>query len=278
MYVCQKCGKPLDRWYDGFWDITAPGDGSRSHGYSISQMDCVWISASNLKEVEMNAPSKSFFYNYSLGRPYQDKSLSFNTEDVLSNINDYDRPYDRSDYVLVASGLDWGENNHHIVTMGMRDNGEIDMLNLKEIPRSKGIEHIEEDINYVIQDLNVYNPDIIIVDKGFNGNYNDILMKYYGEGRVYSCIVRSAKSNGDPIAHFNTSDSTVTIDKLTQNIIALSNMKRGSIKFWRGSDHDPDIALFCRHWSNVIFRTDETEDINTHEIGAQQVISRKGGD
>lgn len=108
MYVCQKCGKPLDRWYDGFWDITAPGDGSRSHGYSISQMDCVWISASNLKEVEMNAPSKSFFYNYSLGRPYQDKSLSFSTEDVLSNIKDYDRPYDRSNYVLVASGVDWG--------------------------------------------------------------------------------------------------------------------------------------------------------------------------
>jgi len=170
------------------------------------------------------------------------------------------------------------ENNHHIVTMGMRDNGEIDMLNLKEIPRSKGIEHIEEDINYVIQDLNIYNPDIIIVDKGFNGNYNDILMKYYGEGRVYSCVVRSAKSNGDPIAHFNTSDSTVTIDKLTQNIIALSNMKRGSIKFWRGADHDQDIALFCRHWSNVIFRTDETEDSDTHEIGTQQVISRKGAD
>jgi len=39
-YVCQKCGKPLDRWYSGFWDITAPQAG-RAHGYAISQMDAV---------------------------------------------------------------------------------------------------------------------------------------------------------------------------------------------------------------------------------------------
>lgn len=60
-YVCQRCGKPLDRWYGGFWDITAPQAG-RAHGYSISQMDAVWLSASNLKQKELQAPNKQFFY------------------------------------------------------------------------------------------------------------------------------------------------------------------------------------------------------------------------
>ena len=41
-YVCAKCGEPLDRWYDGHWVADKPKAGRR-HGYSISQMDAVWI-------------------------------------------------------------------------------------------------------------------------------------------------------------------------------------------------------------------------------------------
>lgn len=167
-YVCQKCGKPLDRWYDGFWDITSPGDGGRAHGYSLSQMDCVWISADSLKQSEMNAPSKSYFYNYSLGRPYQDDSLAFKSADVYSHIADYDRPFDRSNYTLVSAGLDWGENEHHIVIMGMTESGRIDLMHLKSVPRALGAEHIEEDLDMVVRTLNQFAPDIIIADRGLN--------------------------------------------------------------------------------------------------------------
>lgn len=41
-FVCQKCGKPLDRWYDGKWVATHPGSGRRT-GFAISQMDAVKI-------------------------------------------------------------------------------------------------------------------------------------------------------------------------------------------------------------------------------------------
>ena len=45
-FVCAKCGKPLDRWYNGIWASRYPdnfngGDGTR--GYHISQMNAVWI-------------------------------------------------------------------------------------------------------------------------------------------------------------------------------------------------------------------------------------------
>ena len=45
-FVCQKCGKPLDRWYDAKWVVTHPGKGRR-HGYAISQMDkhCVLVNS-----------------------------------------------------------------------------------------------------------------------------------------------------------------------------------------------------------------------------------------
>lgn len=106
-FVCQKCRKPLDRWYSGFWDITAPKAG-RTHGYSISQMDAVWVTADSLKQKELRAPNKQFFYNYTLGMPYEDSTNRFYPEDVLSHRDDRQRTDTRGDYRLISAGIDWG--------------------------------------------------------------------------------------------------------------------------------------------------------------------------
>lgn len=275
-FVCAKCGKPLDRWYSGHWVTTAPGSG-RIHGYQISQMDAVWVSADKLKEEEMRAPSKQFFYNYSLGFPYEDKGATFRSEDIFSHVDDFEKPNDRENYKFVSVGIDWGEHYHSIVTMGMRPTGQIDLMDLTQVPRSVGVEHIEEDLNLVVRKLNQYQPDIICADRGFSGNYVDKLIAYYGIDRVFGVIVRSAKSNGDFNAHFS-SDNTVTIDKLTQNLITLGNIKRGDIRFWRGSQTDRSVQTLANHWGNVVIRTDEKEDEATHTIQYSKVILRKGAD
>lgn len=277
-YVCQKCGKPLDRWYSGHWEPTATDVSGRNHGYSISQMDAVWITPDMLKREEMRSPSKQFFYNYLLGKPYEDKSLAFRADDVLNNIGDYERPISRDGYVLVSAGIDWGQHFHHLVILGMTSTGEIHLIRLKQIPKSEGVEHIEEDLNMMVKEINQYQPDIIIADIGYNGGYVDKLTAYYGKERMYGCIVNPAKSNGDYIAHFNDADSTVRIDKLTQNVIMLSNIKRGDIKFWQGSQNDRDVRLFIDHWENVVFRTDEKSNDSTHMIELQKTILRKGDD
>ena len=227
----------------------------------------------------MRAPSKQFFYNYSLGMPYEDKGASFRAEDVLTHIdNNYEKPDNRDDYKFVSTGIDWGEHNHSIVTLGMRPDGQIDLMDLTQIPRSEGVEHIEEDLNLVVRKINQYQPDIICPDLGFSGNYDQKLMAYYGMGRVYGVNVRSAKTNGDFNAHFNDSDSTVTLDKLTQNVILMGNIKRGDIHFWRGSAQDPEVQRFITHGKNVVIRTDEKENQQTHLIEYSKVILRKGPD
>lgn len=170
------------------------------------------------------------------------------------------------------------EHNHSIVTMGMRPDGQIDLMDLTQIPRSEGVEHIEEDLNLVVRKINQYQPDIICPDLGFSGNYDQKLMAYYGMGRVYGVNVRSAKTNGDFNAHFNDSDSTVTLDKLTQNVILMGNIKRGDIHFWRGSAQDPEVQRFITHGKNVVIRTDEKENQQTHLIEYSKVILRKGPD
>lgn len=227
----------------------------------------------------MRAPSKAYFYNYSLGMPYEDKSASFNKADVLAHIADYDKPTHREDkYKYVSAGIDWGEHAHSIVILGMTTDRKIELMDLIRIPKSTGIEHIEEDLNLVVRELNKYEPDIILPDLGYAGSYDDKLIAYYGLGRVYGVKVRSAESNGDFNAHFSDSDSTVTIDKLTQNLIMMSNMKRGDIRFWRGSQYDARINEFITHWSNVVIRTDEKENQQTHLVDYKKIILRKGPD
>ncbi|MDN6750956.1 MAG: phage terminase large subunit family protein, partial [Staphylococcus equorum] len=74
-FVCQKCGKLLDRWYNGEWHAKYPErtkDDKGTRGYFITQLNAVWISASELKQKEMNEPSRQLFHNYTLGMPFED--------------------------------------------------------------------------------------------------------------------------------------------------------------------------------------------------------------
>ena len=217
--------------------------------------------------------------NYTLGFPYEDKSMAFQRGDVLSHVdNNYEKPESRENYKFVATGIDWGAHAHSLVTLGMRPDGQIDLMDLYQVPKSEGVEHIEEDLNLVVRHLNQFEPDIIMADLGYSGNYDQKLMAYYGVGRVYGVNVRSAKSNGDFNVHFNDNDETATLDKLTQNVIFMSNIKRGDIHFWKGSQTDPEVQRFITHGENVVIRTDEKENQETHMIEYNKVILRKGPD
>lgn len=111
-----------------------------------------------------------------------------------------------------------------------------------------------------------------------SGNYVDKLIAYYDPERVYGVQVRTALSNGDYNAHFNDGDSTVVLDKLTQNEIMMGNMRRGDIHFWKNSQRDPRVITFIKHWQNVVIRTEDREDNQTHLLKHVKVITRKGGD
>ena len=160
----------------------------------------------------------------------------------------------------------------------MRSNGRIDLMDIYRVPRSTGVEHIEEDLNLIVRHMNEYQPDLILPDSGYSGSYNQKLMAYYGIDRVYAVRVNSALSKGDFTAHFNQNDSSVTIDKLAQNEIMMGNMRRGDIHFYADAQKDPMIRLFIQHWLNVIIRTDDREDQQTHTVQQVQIITRKDGD
>jgi len=277
-FICQSCGKPLDRWYSGSWVPKYPErtrDGGGTRGYLISQLNVVWISADELKRKELTSQSKQHFYNYVLGHPYQDLALAVQDGDVLDHRRGDDLPQpmmNRGGYRFISCGIDWG-NRHWVTVRGFRDNGLMDIIRVFSVERAKGVANIEADLEQVINEIVPYNPDIICADIGDSGNYVDKLIQYFGAGKVYGVKVNSApRSTGQVMPQWSENRSMVTIDKLTQNKRHISDMKMGRLGFYR--DIDQDLELYINHWKNVVIR--DEEDDKTGEV--YQIITNRGDD
>src|SRR5690606_38244761 len=83
IFVCAKCRKPLDRWYNGEWVAKYPNR-KEIRGYHISQLNAVWISADDIKRRELRYTSRQLFYNYVIGEPYANEGLIITEDDILA--------------------------------------------------------------------------------------------------------------------------------------------------------------------------------------------------
>lgn len=276
-FICQKCGKTLDRWYNGEWvaefpDRTLNNQGTR--GYLITQLNAVWFSADALKRKELEAKSKQHFYNYVLGYPYQDVALAVQDRDITSNMREYlSAPLmDRGDYRFISVGIDWG-NRHWVTIRGFKDDGRIDLIRMFSVERARGVANIEADLEQIILELIPYQPDIICADIGDSGNYVDKLIQHFGAGVAYGVKVNpNPRSTGQIVPIWSEQRSMVTLDKLTQNKKHISDMKMGRLGFYNTMDRE--LALYLEHWKNVVIRDEEDE--KTKAI--YQIIMDKGDD
>lgn len=278
-FVCKKCGKPLDRWYNGQWVAKHPERVQGNNGikgYMISQLNAVWISADDLKTKELNSTSKQAFYNYILGFPYEDVKFAVKDDDVYRNLNDR-REYlqDREDYKFVATGIDWG-NRHWLTTIGMRNNGQIDLIGLENVAKTGATDsmNIGADLEQVKMYLAKVKPDIIIADIGDSGDKVAKLIEYYGNNKVFGCEYNSSpKSTGQLIPTWNEESHKVKVDKLMQNKRYISWLKEGVVTH-PNMPNDRQLQAYLNHWKNVTIR--DVEDERTGEF--RQVIGRRGDD
>ncbi|XWX31262.1 terminase large subunit [Staphylococcus phage PG-2021_19] len=276
-FVCQSCGKPLDRWYNGEWHCKYPErtKGNKGvRGYLITQMNAVWISADELKEKEMNTESKQAFYNYILGYPFEDVKLRVNEEDVYGNKSPIAETQlmKRGRYSHIAIGIDWG-NTHWITVHGMLPNGKVDLIRLFSVKKMTRPDMVEADLEKIIWEISKYDPDIIIADNGDSGNNVLKLINHFGKDKVFGCTYKSSpKSTGQLRPEFNENNNRVTVDKLMQNKRYVQALKTKDISVY--STVDDSLRTFLKHWQNVVIMDEEDE--KTGEM--YQVIKRKGDD
>lgn len=276
-YVCQSCGKPLDRWYNGVWKCRFPErtkNGGGVRGYYISQMNAVWISADQLVEKEMNTDSKQAFYNYSLGMPFEDVKMRVLEEDIYNNKSPIAEKqlHNRGRYSHISVGIDWG-NTHWITVHGMLPNGQIDLIRLFSVKKMSRPDLVEADLEKIIWEISKYDPDIIIADNGDSGNNVLKLINHFGKDRVFGCTYKSSpRSSGQLRPKFNENDNIVTVDKLMQNKRYIQALKTKDIRMYQ--EVDADLKLYLKHWQNVLIMDEEDE--KSGDI--YQVIKRKGAD
>lgn len=279
-FVCKKCGKPLDRWYNGSWvkkypNRTQHGDGIS--GFMISQLNAVWISADQLKEKELNAKSKQAFYNYVIGSPYEDLGLTVTDEDVFNNTSEHINPVPRrtDEYRFICAGIDWG-NFHWISIMGMRKDGTFELIKLANVQKSAAtdMQNIGADLEAIKVILDPYDVDMIVADIGDSGDKIARLMQYYGADKVFGCRYPSTpKSTGQLNPTWSETSNTVKVDKLMQNKRYIAMLKAGQIRHYRNQE-DPELKRYLAHWKNVVIRTEEDESTGDF----YEVIGRRDDD
>lgn len=227
-----------------------------------------------MKRKELASKSLQTFHNYVLGEPYQDLSMAISDRDIMDHRRSYlpEPLYDRGDYLKIAVGIDWGTHADHLVVMGLRQDGTKDVIRLIHVPVMATTKNVNAEIQKVILELKPYNPDIILADLGYNGNKVKQLISEFGKDRVFGVKVNPARSRGEVVQKFNLNSNEVTIDKLTNNIAMMNEMKSGDVGFYMNVDELLD--MFILHWKNVIIR--DVEDDDTGDLYKE--IARKDGD
>ena len=173
MYVCQKCGKNFDssRWYNGKW-VKTRTDPNLPASFYVSQLNAVWIGPEDIYTDYLRSTNPQFFYNYTLGIPYENNQSGMNKEDFMEHRAD-DLPerithYTTGKYTYVTFGIDWGTHYHHLTVLGMTAEGKFELINAIRIQNSNETGQIEEDLRQVINQINIYEPDLVYCDIGLN--------------------------------------------------------------------------------------------------------------
>jgi len=263
-FVCAKCSKPLDRWYNGEWVAKYP-DRKAIRGYHISQLNAVWISADDVKRRELKYTSKQLFYNYVIGEPYASEGLVITEDDILGSKRFETRVHSRQNYKKTVVGIDWGIRNWCLV-LGIKEDGQVDLLNLFMFPDNP--QKPLEPVGMIAASIKPYDPDLIIADAGFGADRNTYLMQLF-PGVTWACQYNTYKGKSKPQDSWNEAGRMINVDKTVKVQRMLHTVKGRGLGMWRMDD---DLMIFTKHLKNVRVMDEEDDGI------VYQVATRIGDD
>lgn len=261
IFVCAKCGKPLDRWYNGEWVAKYP-ERKAIRGYHISQLNAVWISADDIKRRELKYASKQLFYNYVVGEPFAAEGLIITEDDIHASKRFEEPILSRVGYQKVVAGIDWGSENWLII-LGVKENGQIDLLNMfmfKDNPQKP-----LEPVSYMATVLKPYDPDLIIADFGYGADRNTYLAQLF-KGRVWACKFNTYKNGSKMMDTWNEKSKEVSVDKTLKVQRLLHTIKARGIGVWRMDDQ---MMIITKHLKNIRIMDEEDDEGNVYQVATR---------
>lgn len=162
MFVCEKCGKELDR-HKGRW--IKRFQGREISGYHTSLLMAPWVAPTRILQLKKEK-SEQYFENFVMGEPYVGSGNYLPRHILFGNLNPRDNPQDAPPII----GVDTGKKIHYVVgnKYGLFFNG--DSVDYKPI-----------------RDILLHDPRAIaVIDQGGDITAPRSLQEEF-QGRVYLC-------------------------------------------------------------------------------------------
>lgn len=206
-YRCEKCGAELTRETIAAGEFIAEQpEKTDVSGYVLDKM--ILKSADELIKSKGEYRRLADFYNFDLGRPYAEKSVSLTDEVIRANFVDNiqfwssAKPED-----MVTAGIDQGDTLWAIFSRINPVTGKRQIIYMEEIDERECINN--DPFMRVEELLNRYSVQCAVFD--MNPNKNDVrkLRNKY-PGRVFMATYAGIRGE---IVSFNTNDMIVNIDR-----------------------------------------------------------------
>ena len=268
VYRCRKdkCRGKLDRLH-GRWIAKYP-DRSLIYGYHISQLQCPWISATEVMQKLIAYKWKQLWQNYVLGETSIGESVLLTDEDFDAINAGHDMVFSRTpDWDRIVVGIDWGHMNWVVVLGQNAHNGKKYVLNIGIFEDSNDPFQV---VREVAQFIGPFEPDVIVPDAGYGKDRNAYLLKKFPH-RVFAAWYNPSEANSRT---FNPVWSDALSKVLVDRTMSLKNMCRAlkdkEIGFPR---MDSKVELMRRHIKALAPMREEAEGGEIVEV-----ISHTGPD
>lgn len=254
-YRCERCGEELkqETIMDGEFIAEQPENTDVS-GYCLDKM--ILQSANQLMKSKEGYRRLADFYNFDLGRPYAEKSISLTDEIVRANFVDglkfwgSAKPDDN-----VTAGVDQGDTLWAIFSRENPVTGRRQIIYMEEIDER---ECVNNDPFARVEELfNRYSVKVAVMD--MNPNKNDVrkLRNKY-PGRVFMATYAGIKGE---IVSYNTRDMIVNIDRTEYFKEVFNRVYMNSLEIPTGTSIG---EVFISHMCNLqkeSVRNEQTSDV-----------------
>jgi len=251
-YKCTKCGcvDCIDR-SEGEWVPEIVGIQTEVSGYQLSQLDCPWISASEIV-AKKDKMFPQFFYNYVLGRPYVGSNLLVLQQHINNCISDKFNIVTKTGKIV--AGVDWGDTSWMVI--GMLVEQKVVILYFEKIAFADPEMHIRR----VKELFEQFKVDLMVCDSGYGKDRNAVLFKELPAGRVVACNYVDTRNSRIIDNVWGTSKPAVTSNRTVSLRVMARAWQRQDFIFPQNLLNNPNALDFFNHLKALAIKLEEVEE------------------